>query len=237
MIDFKINAQPDDESCGPTCLHALYQHYNHELSLTDLVKNISRSHSGGTLAPFLGSHALSQGFTATICVNNLSLFDPSWFSEGEVSPECLIAKLSSQMKYKRNKSLLQLSEAYIEYLQLGGIVRFDVLCVDLLKHYFALNHPILTGLSATYLYESPRERFQQGISVFDDIRGTPCGHFVVLCGYDEEHDHFVVADPSRQNPLSKNHSYHVNSTRLINAILLGVLTYDANLLIIEPKGL
>ncbi len=68
------------------------------------------------------------------------------------------------------------------------------------------------------------------------MRGTPCGHFVVLCGYDKKNRRVVVADPHRQNPLSRNNYYKVGSNRLINAIMLGVLTYDANLLIIQPKG-
>lgn len=46
----------------------------------------------------------------------------------------------------------------------------------------------------------------------------------------------IVADPHRENPLSHDNYYKVSSNRLINAIMLGVLTYDANLLVIQPKG-
>ena len=59
---------------------------------------------------------------------------------------------------------------------------------------------------------------------------------MILCGYDEQKRHVVVADPHRENPLSHDNYYKVSSNRLINAIMLGVLTYDANLLIIQPKG-
>jgi hypothetical protein len=39
----------------------------------------------------------------------------------------------------------------------------------------------------------------------------------------------------RANPLVGSRYYAVQVQRLIGAILLGVMTYDANLLIIEPK--
>ena len=106
----------------------------------------------------------------------------------------------------------------------------------MLTHYFNKGIPVIAGLSATYLYNSRRE-FQEknDKSFYDDIKGTPVGHFVVLCGYDEQKKHVVVADPYSENPFSGDNYYTVDVKRLINSILLGIVTYDANLLIIEPK--
>jgi hypothetical protein len=56
----------------------------------------------------------------------------------------------------------------------------------------------------------------------------------VLCGYDKQQRKVLVADPYLPNPLADDHYYDVELDRLVCAILLGVLTYDANLLIIEP---
>lgn len=238
MININIQTQPDDETCGPTCLHAIYEYYHLNCSLTDVIRTVERSLSGGTLAPLLGKHALQQGCSATIYVNNLTIFDPTWFKQGEADNEQLFLKLDAQMQHKSNPNLIQTSLAYQHYLRLGGKVRFKTLSVSLLQHYFDQKIPLITGLSATYLYSSARETFTDaGIAQYDDIRGTPCGHFVVLCGYDDHKKHVVVADPHRENPLSHNNYYTVSSHRLINAILLGVLTYDANLLIIEPQGI
>src|SRR5690606_39607225 len=69
---------------------------------------------------------------------------------------------------------------------------------------------------------------------YDDIRGEPAGHFVVLCGYDADARCVQVADPMRDNPAFKSLVYDVPIARLVGAIMLGVLTYDANLLVIEP---
>jgi hypothetical protein len=45
----------------------------------------------------------------------------------------------------------------------------------------------------------------------------------------------LIADPLHSNPLVGTRYYAVNTHRLIGAILLGAVTYDANLLVIEPK--
>ncbi len=237
MINLSIHTQPDDETCGPTSLHAIYRYFGLDLDLSKVVYEVERSLSGGTLAPMLGKHALQQGFEVLLYINNLNIFDPQWFSteDGHGCPKILKAKLQAQMRYKRTKSTLQASQAYLDYLNFGGQIKFRTLSVQLLQQYFQQNIPILTGLSATYLYRSSRERYINGESIYDDIRGTPCGHFVVLCGYDPEKKLVVVADPHRENPISHDNYYKVSSTRLINAIMVGVLTYDANLIIIKPK--
>ena len=236
MIKLNIHPQPDDETCGPTCLHAIYNYYGLKVSLNETIKKIERSASGGTLAPFLGKDSLMRGFDTTIYINDLNIFDPTWFKQGEAKSSELIDKLDAQIKYKKNyNGIIQPSIAYQEFLKLGGKVRFRMLTSQLLKEYFYKNIPIITGLSATYLYNCAREDYSaDGVSTYDDIRGTPCGHFVVLCGYDEKKKYVVVADPHRENPLSQDHYYKVSITRLINAIMLGVLTYDGNLLIIKP---
>jgi hypothetical protein len=71
----------------------------------------------------------------------------------------------------------------------------------------------------------------------DDVRGEPVGHFVVLTRYEKETREVFVADPYAGNPLAASRYYPVGIHRLIGAILLGITTYDANLLVIEPKWL
>jgi len=235
MIEFKIQAQPDDESCGPTCLHSIYKHYGLDITYDEVVSQVERSISGGTLAPLLGKHALQSGFKATLYVNNLQLYDPTWFNEdGSSDVGNLKEKLMQQMRVKRNKVLFRGTHAVLDFLTLGGAIRFKTFSVDLLSQYFDRGIPVLTGLSSTYLYNSSRELFtKEGKSVLDNIRGQPCGHFVVLCGFDKNRQ-VIVADPFMANPMSGNNYYTVSCQRLINAIMLGVVTLDGNLLIIEP---
>lgn len=236
MINLKIKSQPDDETCGPTSLHSVYRYYGDKISLKTVLNTVKRVTGGGTIASHLGCHALERGYQAKLFTYNLRIFDPSWFTEGKASRESLYDKLMAQKKYKSSKKTNEVSDGYANFLQMGGDIFFKDLSTTLLRKFFTKEQPIITGLSATYLYNSPRETFtEEGVAVPDDILGEPCGHFVVLCGYDEDQRHMIVADPHQKNPLSNDNYYTVDRNRLINSIMLGVLTYDATLLIISPR--
>ena len=235
MLHVPISTQPDDETCGPTCLHAIYRYYNLNVELDEVIQTLKMIKTGGTTIAHIAEHALERGFRCTAYVYNLKIFDPTWFDRktGKAESQFLRQKLTEQTKYFKSYRDIEASHAYIKMLELGGQICFQDLDSRLLKHLFSLNVPVITGLSATFLYHSARERNNsKGVCVYDDVRGDPCGHFVVLCGTDETKQ-IVVADPHRTNPISNDNYYHVNEMRLINAILLGVLTYDANLLVVE----
>jgi hypothetical protein len=230
LLKFEILPQPNDTTCGPTCLQAVYRFYNDNINLTDVISEVPMLESGGTLAPILGTHALSRGYKASIYSFNLKVFDPTWFINKETN---LQEKLKEQMIYKKDDLRLQLtSRAYIDFLNNGGTLKFEDLSPKLIRSYLKKSIPLLAGLSSTFLY---REMRQLGENEDHDILGLPSGHFVVLCGYDPLTHMVLVADPLNTNPFSKMQSYMINIERLICAILLGILTDDANLLIIEPK--
>ncbi len=233
MLPVKILTQPDDITCGPTSLHAVYDYYNDKMKLDEVIKQVSYLEDGGTLAVFLGIHALKKGYEAELYTYNLDVFDPTWFGDENIS---LIEKLEEQLKYKKGKKFREATEAYIKFLQKGGKLTYRNLTVNLLKSYFDKKLPVLAGLSATYLYQYKREYTNsKNQSIYDDIKGEPMGHFVVLSGYDDEKRNVIVADPYKTNPISGDNYYAVKVSRLINSILLGIVTYDANLLIIQPK--
>ncbi|MDP3920395.1 MAG: C39 family peptidase [Candidatus Omnitrophota bacterium] len=230
LRDLQILPQPDDTTCGPTCLHAIYDYYGDEIPIKQVIEEVSSLKEGGTLAVMLGCHALKRGYRAKIYTYNLQVFDPAWFqTKTDIS-----SRLSKQLKHKRSRKLRASTNAYLEFLKLGGKVLFEDLTATLIRKYLYRSVPILTGLSSTYLYHSTRERVADCTA--DDIRGEPTGHFVILCGYEKEKRIVLVADPYKNNPLSNKQLYPVQASRLIGAILLGILTYDANLLIIEKPG-
>lgn len=222
--------QPDDVTCGPTCLHAVYRYFGLEINLKEVIQTVPNlGNGGGTLSVLLALDALKRGFNAKIYTFNLLLFDPSWFKEPSVD---LKKKLISQAKAKNDTKLHIATHGYLEYLDRGGEIFFEDLTPGLLEQYLNQSVPILTGLSSTYLYRAPRERSWDDSE--DDIRGGSAGHFVVLSGYDSNLREVMVADPLHGSPNKKIRKYPVEIHRLICAILLGVLTYDGNLLIIKP---
>ena len=229
-FDLEILSQPDDVTCGPTCLHAVYRYFDDPVALEDVIAEVPRSAGGGTLAVNLANHALRRSYRARIITYNLTVFDPSWFV-GE-RPD-LGERLRAQAGAKQDSRLSQATAAYLEFLRLGGELSMDDLSPGLLRYWLEQRRPILTGLSSTFLYRSSREVGDEQLEA-DDIRGVPTGHFVVLCGWDADERRVRVADPYHDNPTYAAQIYWLPVERVINSILLGVLTYDANLLVLEP---
>ncbi len=225
--------QPDGTSCGPTCLHAVYRYYDDVMPLSQVIGEVPELKEGGTLAVYLACHALNRGYRATLITYNLQIFDPTWST---ASREELIEKLEKQALHKKYIPGFEVAtEAYLHFLKLGGQLRFEVLTTSLIRKYLKRSIPLLTGLSATYLYDSPRELSDGNDLVYDDIRGETQGHFVVLAGYDMRDRNVLVADPFKPNPLAFGQYYQIDISRLICAIMLGVLTYDGDMLIVRPR--
>jgi hypothetical protein len=230
-LHLDILPQPDDSTCGPTCLHAVYRYWGDVLPLRRVIAETPKIPGGGTLAVLLACHALRRGYRATLYTYDLRVLDPTWFADPKTDFPAKLAARAAEAKRPKDRLA---AKAYLEFLALGGELRFQDLTVSLLRRLLKKSLPVLTGLSATYLYRTAREREEAGKLVYDDVAGEPAGHFVVVCGYDMESREALVADPLLPNPMSHGQVYEVDLNRLSNAILLGSLTYDANLLVIQP---
>ncbi len=229
-LRLEILPQPDHLTCGPTCLQAVYQYFGDEIPLMQVVEEVRQLKNGGTLAVVMACHALKRGYRATIYTYNVHVFDPTWFKKG--APP-LAGRLKAQRDAADSSRLRTACGEYLDFLRLGGKLRMEDLTSELIRRFLKNSTPILTGLSATYLYRAKRERGRESIP--DDVRGAPVGHFVVLSGYDQSNRTVLVADPLHPNPFASEQTYAVEIDRVKNAILLGIVTHDANLLIIEPR--
>jgi hypothetical protein len=227
-LQLEMLRQPNDTSCGPTCLHAIYRFFGQEHPLNQIIEEIPKFEDGGTISVHLASHAQRRGFQSTLYSYNLRIFDPTWWN---LSSSQLIDKLQSRIRYLESEKLIHAHLAYIAYLELGGRLKFRDLTPALLQRLLDKGAPILIGLSATYLYQSVRELPN---CEDDDIAGQPVGHFVVATGFSEDSHEVIVTDPFEKNPFNPLGEYRVDVHRFINSIMLGIITYDANLLIITP---
>jgi hypothetical protein len=222
--------QPDETTCGPTCLDAIYRYWGEDESLQTVISRTRKLERGGTFAVFLACDALRKGYEATIYTYNLMVFDPTWFVPGVDIAE----RLQEQRKAKPKDLRLQhATEGYLEFLSLGGRLRFTDLSRTLIRGLLRRQLPILTGLSSTYLYRTAREYGPSDQP--DDVRGTPGGHFVVMAGYDRKQRNVLIADPYGPHPYGPSHEYWMNIDRVVGAVLLGIVTHDANLLVIHPR--
>jgi hypothetical protein len=226
--------QPDDVTCGPTCLLKVYDYYGLKVELESVTGEIDRNEDGGTLAVYLGTAALRRGFRARIYSYDLRIFDPTW---SELGREQMIEKLQRRLPVLRHPKVRRACIAYLNFLSMGGEIQFDELTPGLLKRIINRDHPVLAGLSATHLYRMPRERHDEETHQLldDDEAGDPIGHFVVISGYEHWGRKFVVLDPSEHVPETRDGRLVVDAQRLTNSILLGDLTHDAVLLEIWPE--
>lgn len=225
-IYIEVSRQPDDTTCGPTCLQAVYRFFENARVDDDVISQVQMLEEGGTLASNLGVHALERGYAATIFSFNIQIFDPTWFDLDMIR---LAAKLREQAHHKEGDKIARVSESYINFLEEGGAVFFPDLTPSFLRKLLRKGRPIICGLSATFLYKTARAN--PVTNEFDDVAGLPVGHFVILS--DVVGDMITVHDPYFPNPISNTQTFEVTIDHLVNAILLGVMTYDANLLIIN----
>ena len=223
-LPLHIQPQPDETTCGPTCLHAIYGYWGEEEDLGQVIARTGKlEHGTGTLAVFLACDALRKGYQAIIYTYNLTVFDPTWFRKGVNIAE----RLHQQREMKNDPKLQHATEGYLEFLQLGGSLRLNDLTRPLVRGLLRRRLPILTGLSSTYLYRATREFGPDDVP--DDVRGAPVGHFVVISGYNREKRTVLISDP-----YGPTRQYWVPIDRALGAVLLGIVTHDANLLIISP---
>lgn len=119
-LPVKILPQMDETTCGPTCLHAIYNYWGKSEALENVIARTRKLESGsGTLAVFLACDALRNGFQATIYTYNLMVFDPTWFVAGVDIAE----RLRQQREVKMDPKLRHATEGYLEFLSLGGRLR------------------------------------------------------------------------------------------------------------------
>jgi len=228
-LPLNMMPQPTETTCGPTCLQSLYRYWGEEAPLEEVIGRTRTLAHGGTFAVFLACDALARGYAATIYTYNVTVFDPTWFRQRMDIAE----RLRAQREFKTDPRLLHATEGYLEFLRLGGRLRFSDLSPPLVRGLLRRGWPIITGLSSTFLYRTAREYGPTDIP--DDVRGKPAGHFVVIAGYDRPARKLLVADPYGPHPYGGTRDYWIRMDRVFNAVLLGIVTHDANLLVIAPR--
>lgn len=233
-LPFEITPQPTETTCGAAALQSVYRFWGRKVPVDRVIREAEHFPDGGTWAVHLGRDALARGFAARIYTCDLQLFDPSWFWDGadELAGN-LRRQLESGARTPRQDEQLR---AYLDFLERGGEVEMEELGTDLVSRFVRAGVPVIAGLSSTWLYRSARERWEGERAISDDLRGTPTGHFVVVHGVDPRRRTFDVADPYLHRPFPGRHDYAIPIRRFFNALMLGVVTSDAKLLVIRPSG-
>lgn len=232
LLDVPRIPQPDDVTCGPTCLAQIYRFHGDRVPMASIVRSVRTNRDGGTLAVYLAIAARGHGYGVRLTSWNLRVFDPTWAGLGS---DALRQRLKARARRVRDAKLRRALGAYAELLSLGGQVRFALdLEPRLLTEPLDRGCPPLVGVSSTHLYRHVRERPRTNVD--DDLGGSPMGHFVVLAGYRDGGRSFDVRDPQREDTFRCGGRYRISWERLSSSLLLGDVTYDAELLELAPPA-
>ena len=212
--DLKISQfdQINPYSCIPACLQEVFSYYKKQISQEKILDSLEHPERGMAVAQ-AGFFAKKSGFKPTVITNNISIFDPIWFSLTNVK---LIDNLEKRKKFvdKYNQALI---DAYIKYIEATGTIKFESISADLLKKYLSQNIPIIIELASTYLYKKAKSTRP---GAFDNaFKGDIEGHGVVIAGFNG--DKFKIVDPnSRQNPYNKSGIYWIPGDELMTSFSL-----------------
>ena len=113
----------------------------------------------------------ASGYHATIYTYNITVFDPTWFT----GPDVDIAERLRGSARQEGRPAAARDDGYLEFLRLGGRLRFVDLSPTLIRRILRRRFPIITGLCSTYLYRAARELGANAAP--DDVRGMPVGPF------------------------------------------------------------
>lgn len=230
MSELNILPQPDAESCGPACLHAVFRYFHQYTTLEEVIQGVGPKATGPVPMVHLAQDAIDRGFSATLHTCHFNIFDPGWKG---LSKKGLLNKLRGMMENLSDKKLMNALYAYIHFLHSGGSLLFDPIDQNLFNKYLCCGFPVLCRINAARHYDHQQDG---PLDIHPHMAGRDttgqASKFVVL--YSMHGDVVDVADPYPQNPLGDGHHYPVDAFHLLSSIEADKGTYDASLLVLSP---
>ncbi|MCM8820060.1 MAG: hypothetical protein NC925_04615 [Candidatus Omnitrophica bacterium] len=170
-LNFNFNSKIYYQNCGLTSLNLLFRYYK----ISGIPKDLIRKNRNNSLwISDLGIIALKKGFKVNLFTYSQRIFKPEWF---DLPKHRILQKL-----YRKEKNLLinLARKSIIEFLKLGGEIKFKILNAKTLKFYIKNKKPLLMTVSSGIIHH----------------RSMPGGHFVVLIGYDKRN--FIILNPGER---------------------------------------
>ncbi|MBT3984899.1 hypothetical protein HOD38_03165 [archaeon] len=221
-------------SCGHSSLLQVLAYYGTKLELKEVVNEISSCEVDdlklGASECELGLFAMKRDFKSTVISLDVRRFDATWF---DLSKEELKKKLELRSKFLHNLSpedfkegqgtqyLDNVTKYYSEYFEKDGKVKFLPISKELIKKYIDKKIPVIALVSSQLYFKKARKYNGK----FDDIKGKPTGHWIVVSGYTDKN--FIITDPA--DDLEKDGNVEMEQNYLISSIN----TYGPVILIIE----
>ncbi|MFH0836749.1 MAG: C39 family peptidase [Candidatus Aenigmatarchaeota archaeon] len=194
-------------TCGPSCLQQIFAYHGKIVDLDDIIKILDKKKGfvlTGTSTWHLGFCADAFGYKSDVISYDVNIIDPTWM---KLSKKELVKKITKRIileKLSFSKTRLMAMQDYILY---GGSYSFTMPSKDILLKYLKKKIPVIIRLCSTLLYNN--SRIDWNSCKFNDIKGYPFGHYVVVSGY--ENGHFIITDPS----AIRGGTYKVDENKLL----------------------
>ncbi len=167
--------QEKNNSCGLACLRMMLAYHDDLVTEKELSKQID-AHSFGAFSTDLGLIALKRGYKVHCKTMYLPLVDPL-----KIKPNTEITLEMLQKLHVPAKTQMTY-DSWINYLQAGGELIYDLPSQNQLNMALDQNIPVLISLTLTLI-----ERF---------TKHWDAGHYVLISG--EEDGRYLMNDPASQ---------------------------------------
>jgi hypothetical protein len=194
------------------------------------VRTNSEGKPMGTLFADIGTWLKkTHGVSVTMHVFDTQIIDRSW---AKLSQEQLLVEVMKMKEHgvstARTPYAPLLIEAYVSFLQSGGVLSITKCTNELLQNLLAKG-PVLAIISFNYMYDYPRARYNPDIKNYEanSIDGKAIEHAIVITGFSD--GSYYYNDPDSE--MGGQHT--VKDDILIGAICTAQLNSDNYLLTIE----
>lgn len=187
----------------------------------------------GTSIGHMLTHLMSFGFTATLHIVELEIFDPSW--EGK-EPKELIKLLKKRRRHiihhrYDDEALDLIFDGYYQYFKNGGHAKFPVIGERYL-HQLLKSGPVYAIVNFNFLNHISKGKYLPDENEYqrNPIEGNTGTHAVIIAGY--KAGKFYLVDPDYHFFGGKR---WVEADRLIGAMYLAQTDLDAMIITVEKN--
>lgn len=230
-----LKTQTSSSNCVQTSVSQFLNFYGLSLSPNEVEQAVpvrfnSEGKPMGTLYADIGTWLKkTHNIRTKMHVFDVQIIDRTWVS---LSQKKLLAEVENVKKNGVTTALSPyapiLIDAYVEYLQAGGVINITKCTNELLGKLLA-NGPVLAIINFNYMYDYPRSMYDAAKKEYvpSAVEGKVIDHSIVLTGFDN--GTYYYNDPDSE----KGGQLQVKDDVLIGAICTAQLNSDNYLLSIE----
>jgi hypothetical protein len=205
--DITHHYQPTSTSCGYASLSMLLSHFNHNVAVTDLLKDVPQAadENGipiGSLTAQLAEYCVRQGYEVDFVSFDFLITDLTWSG---LRSEQLLEKLRAVEDVRDVHNVggkhwsKKYVQAYIDLVEAGGKLSVLPHVTTALLYDRLRVAPVYVNICPSVVHGTGRQHHPEPdtdkrLTVADDIHGSIGTHSVVIYGNDAE-GNYLVADP------------------------------------------